>query len=265
MSSACNHTARRMTAAEIDYNDRWGHSCTVSPKCTAAAVGVTSYDYRTGRRGRMSTADRIACEHHLTTFAAKNNIEVAAAPTTEPARSVGIIAYAANKYDLPAERVKVTRNGRTWMITKYGGGMMVSGTVFLDTTPAETPLRDVLPAAEEKIAKKYGLVLTAAWDVDRDGQAAAAPVAAASDTPEWADHAWVVTVFEDQHNIWRATVMLDPKFPPVDYPLGNTRMDLDRAVRTAETVLTPGWALADWTREATTAATTATRKKHEHE
>jgi hypothetical protein len=255
-----DHAARRLTDAEADHADRWGRRCAMSPKCAAAVTTATSYRYVTGRGGRTTTSERTGCDDHAAKFAAKHSIAIAAAPAGEPSRRGAIIADAAAVFhrDLPYW-VKLTRNGRSWCLTEYGGGLIILGTVWLDEVPGETALEEVLPLAETKLARQRRKLITHPWNVK--GETAAAPVAKAEETPDWADKPWTFAVYEDGSGTWQAVYQLAPQFAPERHPLGTTGIDLDRAIRTTHALLGDHWDFGPWTRTTNTATCIASRKE----
>lgn len=264
MGRSWGHAVRWLTAAEIDRYDRWGERCAVSRKCEGAAVCLTAYDYVTGRAGRVSQSSRRACGDHAAAFAAKNGIEIAPAPTTEPKRERGIIAAAVSALDTMPEYVVLDRRaGGPWTATKYGGGSIISGTCWLDLLPKDASLEEALPAAEAALARQHRLVLTEPWAVD--GQRARAGVASAEATEPWATAPWTLTVAEVHPTYgrpeWRVAAALDPRFRVETWALGNTGMSLDRAIRTVPDVMGDSrWEIGEWTRVDQTATTTAYRK-----
>ncbi len=254
--SSWGHVAWRLTDAEIDHDDRWGMRCRTG-KCTGAAEYATQYRYTTGRRGNTSTSTRHACGKHAKAFAAKNHIEVTESRPESPARRGVIAAAAAAWTDLP-ESVRVERYGRSgWCLTMRGGGALISGTGWL-TLPHHTPYEAVLTAAEAELARRFSVVVTGPWHLDAVRGTTQAPTAQASAVDAWAGKPWQVTVAEDDHGVWEAHMVLDPRFRADAWPLGNTGMNLDRAIRTVPVVLPPAWTLGEWTRHGNRATTTAT-------
>lgn len=74
MSNSWGHAIRRLTDGERDQQYRLGYRC--SGKCTEKATFATSYRYVTGRAGRVSWAERYACDTHAQRFAAKHDLEL---------------------------------------------------------------------------------------------------------------------------------------------------------------------------------------------
>jgi len=258
MGRSWGHVVRQLTDAEIDHYDRWDERCAVSPKCQDQATHLTAYDYVTGRAGRVTDSRRRACTPHAEKFAAKHGIEIAPAPEFEPKRDRGIIAAEVDSFDEPLARVKLERSGRSWVLTEYGGnGFTISGTVWLDRVPAETALEDVLPHAEAELALRRRYVITRPWALSH--RIADTFVERAERTPAWADVPWVFTIGEDSAGygraVWRAIGLLDEQFKPEVWALGTTGIDLDRAIRTTNTMLAEHWELGEWTRRDNTATT----------
>jgi hypothetical protein len=260
------HQSSRLTDAEADRFDRWGEVCGASPKCQQPATTWISYRYVTGSARRTTTARKRACDGHASAFAAKHGITIEPAATTEPAR--GIIGDAAAAWMLgPADAVSIRPTGRHWVTTCYSrNGAVTSGTCWLKDLPSGIAVADVLPHAEAALAAQYRLVPTSTWQIDGDN--ARACVALAEDSDAWRDARWAVTVYEDppryhgEKAVWTAVATLGPQFKDVSWPLGNTGMDLDRAIRTTAAEMADAWELGEWTRhDNATAATTAYRKQ----
>jgi hypothetical protein len=258
-----DHAARRLTPAEIDRFDRWGDVCGASPKCQQQATCMLSYSYITGRAGRGSTAHKRACDGHANKFAAKHGITIADAPAVEP-RTPGVIAAAAEAWSPgPIDTVTLRRYGSQWQTTLYSrDGTIQTGTCWLDDLPAGGPFGlDVLHHAEEALACQFRLLTTGPWDIK--GQAATVAVAPAEHTEAWASARWAVTVYpeEGERPVWCVVALLDARFKPERWPLGNTNMDLARAVRTATTLMDDAWLLGEWVLHDNGTATTTGRRR----
>jgi hypothetical protein len=269
MGNIWAHDARRMTAAEIDYDDRWGRVCGFSPKCQAMTAVVTSYKYQAGRggTGRATVANKHVCADHADRFAAKHGITIADAPQQEPAPDSFLSAFVTFADALAPTprwaRVKPTFMSRQpWAITKHDRRTLVAGRTIYLTAAADLGFEaHVLPAAEQALAQQDRLVVTEPW-TRGDNDTATAPVALAEDTPAWAGKPWTVVVDEAPRYsggplAWRAVLMLAPQFKEISVELGTHNMDVDRAIRTATTELAGSWTLGEWTRNEATATTTA--------
>lgn len=66
-STSWNHDVKRLPEAEIQQWWRWRETC--SSKCLGKKEYQISYDYITGRAGRVSTSTRYVCEKHAQQFA----------------------------------------------------------------------------------------------------------------------------------------------------------------------------------------------------
>lgn len=81
MGESWGHSVRILPPEERERLVRSGLKCS-SGRCTKEATHATSYNYVTGRSGRVSWAERSACREHADRFAAKHQVEIteAAAP-----------------------------------------------------------------------------------------------------------------------------------------------------------------------------------------
>lgn len=109
--SSWNHTLRPFTPEELAYweereqaqKEQWGepgaksyraddsvhwNECS-APRCHGRPVFHSTYDYITGRKGRVSYARKELCVDHARKFAAKNGLpfDESALPMLEPAPS----------------------------------------------------------------------------------------------------------------------------------------------------------------------------------
>ncbi len=257
MATSSNHRARRLDPAQIDYHDRWGKLCTAGRHCPGAATHLVTYDYVTGRAGRISDSSRLACETHATRFAAKHQVEIG---DPQPERPSVFDAVSAFNHD----RVRITLRRdayRRWYGQESGAGFFVSHAYRLDL-PENTPIDDAITAVEHEAGTRKGLARHGEWT--RTDLTAVAEFVKAEDTDQWRNAPWTLRVHcvADgwDTGTWVLTRTLDPRFGVQVDRLGDTHMDLDRAIRTATKMLPTRWTiLADWTRDGDTATTTARR------
>lgn len=261
MGLSWGHTARRMSAAEIDLDDRWGYICTYNKKCQGQATIVVSYQYRTGRTGRIAQAGKRYCTSHGEELAATHSVAIE--PADPPRNHTRAVTVTPPHHQPRACTVAVRPDGRRWQVTESCAGMNV-GTFWIDQ-PATAGLRaDVLPLTETEMARKHRLVTTGAWRID--GQTATVTAALAEDTPAWADKPWILAVREDPGRFerdlpcWEAFLMLAPRFALITHPLGTHNMNLSRAIRTATAELGHTWQIGTWTLAGDTATCLAHRK-----
>ncbi len=262
-SRSWGHAAWRLTDRQIDRAARWGRVCAAAPKCQDPQTGVISWRYVTGQRGRVSDTERGACDTHLARFAAKHQLEVAAAPEQEPAERGGIIAAAVAGWNAAPEWVRVEPYGRSrteWLITRtYRDGLSVSASpVWLRDVPAGASVEQALPEVEAYLAHEWGIAPARPWQFRQGG--AHAPVVQVELTEPWVHMPWQVVVAVDRRGVWQAVAVLDPRFRPHTTGLGDTNMTLARAVQAATIELEDGWDLGEWTIHDQHATTTATRK-----
>jgi hypothetical protein len=132
-----------------------------------------------------------------------------------------------------------------------GEGGLASWTVLTFTAAGYVGLDEAVHAADAFLARSRMLTAQAGWQ--RAGDRATATLMPVTDTPAWRGISWVCTVVCDREALgsptWYLEQQLSPKFDPLRHPLGNTGIDLDRAVRTAQQYLErSGWTLAsEWT------------------
>lgn len=83
-------------------SNSWGHNITILKKCSPWEDQCTagrrcrlgpsryriSYEYVTGRRGRVSTAERYACVEHAERFALKHGLELPQGPMRDRTQEV---------------------------------------------------------------------------------------------------------------------------------------------------------------------------------
>jgi hypothetical protein len=81
---------RRLTAEEVARLDRaeasaresgasyggWYRRCKVAPKCQGKGTHEVTYNYVTGRAGRVSWARKLSCDDHAAMTAVKHGIEI---------------------------------------------------------------------------------------------------------------------------------------------------------------------------------------------
>jgi hypothetical protein len=82
MSNSWGHAIRRLTEPEAEQRARHGQTCT--GRCVAPATYATTYSYVTGQAGRVSWAERYACDEHAARFAAKHGLSLPAEPIVGP-------------------------------------------------------------------------------------------------------------------------------------------------------------------------------------
>jgi hypothetical protein len=158
-------------------------------------------------------------------------------------------------FDPDPARVLVQRSrSGGWQVREAGHGLVVSGafTVELHAAP---DLDAAIAVVEDELARRRRLIPTAAWT--------------RRPPPRWHRPSrprpgpgvpWTLTVFCDE-GTWRLRRVLDERFRAEQEGLGDTGMDLDRAIRTADRLLhLAGWSLlGDWARDGETATTRAHR------
>jgi hypothetical protein len=256
MSRSWGHTARRLTPAEIDYADRWGEHCGTG-KCAATATHRTGYRYVTGRRGRTSDASRLACEVHAQRFAIHYGVVIADAPERTPPRAPGLLAAAAMAFDPDPERVSLRRERHGWCVREAGHGFVVSG-AFTVTLAQATELDQAIAVVEDEFGRRRRLVPATPWQ--RQGDQATTTLVRAENTPAWATVPWKLTVWCDR-GTWTLRRGLAEQFRPEVDRLGDTNMDLARAIRTATALMDDeGWIIvSSWVASAEIATTRATR------
>lgn len=106
MSNSWGHTVRPLTEAEITraleqdkhsaeifHRDgyRYDSVCRM-PKCKETISHQITYNYVTGRAGRVSWAAKDVCTGHAEKFAAKNGVEITDAPASVHASQQAIRA-----------------------------------------------------------------------------------------------------------------------------------------------------------------------------
>lgn len=81
MGESWGHRVRILPQEERERLVRSGLKCS-SGRCPKEATHATSYNYVTGRSGRVSWAERNVCREHADRFVAKHEVEIteAAAP-----------------------------------------------------------------------------------------------------------------------------------------------------------------------------------------
>lgn len=82
------HAVRRLAAEEIarlDETERkareagstWRYArCKIAPKCQGKGTHEVTYNYVTGRAGRVSWARKLSCDDHAAMTAVKHGIEI---------------------------------------------------------------------------------------------------------------------------------------------------------------------------------------------
>jgi hypothetical protein len=128
---------------------------------------------------------------------------------------------------------------------------LASWTVPEFTAAGGAGLDDAVHAADVSLARSRMLVADKGWQ--RAGELATARLVPVTDTPAWRGISWACTVACGRDPLGKPTWYLErqlaAEFDPLREPLGNTGMDLHRAVRTAQRYLErTGWTLAgQWT------------------
>lgn len=117
MSRSWGHAVRRLTDAEITravQHDKHGaeifhrpdyayDSVCRMPKCKERISHQITYNYVTGRAGRVSWAAKDVCTGHAEKFAAKNGVEITDAPAREHATQQAVRAAFGTSSLLTAE------------------------------------------------------------------------------------------------------------------------------------------------------------------
>jgi hypothetical protein len=249
MSSSWDHAVTRLDAETADEHDRWGRRCSTS-RCIEPVTHVTGYRYVTGRGGRISWAERRACNSHAVRFAQRYQVEIGPAPARAAPRPVDEGLPAVHWAEL--HRVHGQPAGG-WLLSlaRTSGGALASWTVREFTAAGGAGLDEAVHAADVFLARSKMLVAQDGWQ--HAGERATARLVPVTDTPAWRGISWACTVVCGPDALgeptWYLERQLAAEFAPLREPLGNTGMDLHRAVRTAQRYLErTGWALAgEWT------------------
>lgn len=259
MPRSWNHRARRLDPDDIDHYDRWGRLCTAGRRCPGQATHLITYDYVTGRAGRVSDSSRIACETHATRFATRHQVEIGDPVPQRPNPFTSAVT-ALTAFDRGKTRITVRRDAYgNWYGTESGAGFFVSHAYRTDLTRDDT-LDTAIDVIERRAAADKRMVRSTAWQ--REGLTAVAEFVQAEDTDQWRDTPWTLRIhcLTDGYEAgtWVLTRQLDPRFRTDVEKLGHTKMDLDRAIRTAERELSARWTILDgWQRDGNTATATA--------
>lgn len=248
MGSSWGHAVARLDPETIDEHDRWGRRCSAR-RCIEPVTHVISYRYVTGRAGRVSWAERRVCDDHAARFAKRYQVEIgpaSAAAARQPADGGLPAVHRAELRRIPGHPA-----GEWWLsLARAGGGGLASWTVNGFTVVAGAGLDEAVHAAEVFLARRM-LVAQTGWQPAHG--AATAMLVPVMDTPAWRGISWVCTVACGPDALgtptWYLERQLSSQFDPLRHPLGNTGMNLDRAVRTAQRYLErAGWTLAgEWT------------------
>ncbi len=258
MQKSWNHRARKLHPDDVDFHDRWGHLCAAGRRCPGQVTHLITYDYVTGRAGRVSDSSRLACEPHATRFVTKHQIEIGEpAPQRKTAFTAAVDSLTGTRHDNSRIRVRRDHSGN-WYGTESGAGFFVSYAYRTELGRDDT-LDTAIDVIERRAGTDKRMVRTTAWQ--RDGLSAVAEFVRAEDTDQWRDAPWTLMVhcLTDGYEAgtWVLTRQLAPQFRADVDKLGNTNMDLDRAIATVLRVLPLRWTLSDWTRDGDTATTTA--------
>lgn len=249
MSSSWGHAVTRLDPDTIDEHDRWGRRCSAR-RCIEPVTHVSGYRYVTGWAGRVSWAERRVCEGHAARFAQRHQIEIGPAPTragTRPADEGSPVVYRGE-----LRRVRGRPPGE-WSLSlaRAGGGGLASWSVSEFTAAGRAGLDEAVHAADVFLARGRMLVAQEGWQ--RAGERATAALVPVTDTPAWRGVSWVCTVACRPDVLSKPTWYLERQlaagFDPLREPLGNTGMDLARAVGAVPRYLErTGWTLAgQWT------------------
>lgn len=245
-----NHSVYRLPPDQVDYFDRWGERC-ASGKCGQPATHYTSYEFLTGRYGRRSSSGRRACLAHAQRYATKHTVTIGDPPAARPSLMASVVSL----FDPDPRQVQVMQSRVSgWCARETGSGIFVSGAFTAEMSRAST-LDGAIAVVEQELARRKRLVPVGGWTRVGDSDRAIARFVKAEDTPEYAAMPWQVNVLCDparglrDRPTWLMRRILDERFKHVEDGLGNTGMDLDRALRTAAAILTeqrwqllePGW------------------------
>ena len=93
MGQSWGHTVRLLTEDERAYversRERWGprfYSCSTR-NCEEHVTHKVGYRYVTGRAGRVSSAEKLACETHAQRFADKHDLTMPTEPSARESRT----------------------------------------------------------------------------------------------------------------------------------------------------------------------------------
>lgn len=84
MGESWGHRVRILSQEDCEHLLRVGLRCR-SGRCTNEVTHATSYNYVTGRLGRVSWAERSVCREHAARFAAKHQVEITQAEAPQHA------------------------------------------------------------------------------------------------------------------------------------------------------------------------------------
>lgn len=245
MGRSWDHAVTRLDPDTIDEHDRWGRRCSAR-RCVEPVTHVTGYRYVTGRAGRVSWAELRVCEGHAARFAQRYQVEIGPAPARAGPRPADEGFFVVYRGEL--RRVRGRPAGEWWLsLARAGGGGLASWSVPEFTAAVGAGLDGAVHAAEVFLARGRMLVAQEGWQ--RAGERATAALVPVTDTPAWRGVSWACIVACRPDVLGKPTWYLErqlaAEFDPLRQPLGNTGMDLARAVRTAQRYLErSGWTLA---------------------
>lgn len=235
--SSWNHQAFRLPDHVVDRNDRFGVECRAAAKCTDPATHETTYDYTTGRCGRVSDSSKQVCQGHAERFAAKHQVEIQ--PPRPPAQSAVAAAFAGLTPGVP-DRVRVHRTrSLQWYLERRSprSGPLSVWSSWLGGVPRDGDLDQAISEAELDLAIT-AMVPTGPWQ--RGELEAAVEVVEAWRHDDWFFHSWDLAIACDPEGMWRLTRTLDKRFKPIVDNLGNHNMSLERAIKVADELLADG-------------------------
>lgn len=240
----------RLTAAEVDYNDRFDVTCATG-RCWRLPTHATRWDYVTGQGGRIGQTTRQVCDVHAGKFAAKHDLVAQDAPA-EPESAFAAAAAALTGDDAPIDSVCVYKTySRQWYLQfrrSTSRSLLSTSNLWLAGVTGDADLAAAIDEANAALAWAYHrLVPVAPWQRTGDTEAVV-PVLPAERSPAWACEPWLMTVTcgpdpaWKQDHVWKLTRTLDGCFLPLVDDLGFHNMDLERALRCANDLLDrQGW------------------------
>jgi hypothetical protein len=241
VGSSWNHEVFRLDDPVVDHHDRFGVNCATG-KCTNLPVYETTWDYVTGRVGRISPATRQVCADHGEKFAAKHGLTIGD-PRTPRTSPVTAAIAAMTGGTIHTVRVFHSRGGQWYMEEgQLGAGMLSGSNRWLSGVRGDATLDQAVVEAETLLAQRRGLVPAGPWQ--RTEHEATVHVIPAQRSDTWLDKPWELRIACDDEGMWKLTRTLDPSIEVIKNDLGNNNMSLDRALRVAGDILAEaGWVL----------------------
>lgn len=230
-----DHLAHLLPAADADHADRFGVECAIG-QCKAPPTHWLRWTYVSGGSGRATTRTQRVCSSHAVKFAAKHEIDIGPEKPDGTSALSAAVASVTSTGAISEVRVHLGAAGQ-WYLERVRPGAFPNS-VWMASLTRGDELPAAIAEAEMMLADQH-LTPAGPWTSSDDAGSAQVAVIAAHRSDTWIESPWKLRVkMIRPGGMWQLHRCLsDGVFPPLVTDLGDTRMDLARAVDIAGKLL----------------------------